>query len=412
MPAFLTHWRILIETARHSQDAGNDLGSLIIDATALRRRAHGWSTPPRTTPAGAVWDTGPLPEIDFRFPGSDISAMAFLGALAPDVMYYHRRYFREKLTDAYLRESRAGAPETRRPPQWSELFHHSHSGDILILFLEQVALVPSPALRSQALAFALGYVAHIAADIALNPWISAQAARLPRQRVPGAHFALELRLDEYLASSYFEHPRYSVLYQPWGEYIEPAARNLAQAGSLPAQLLRLLASAAEVYQLSEEQTEELPRVFLDGLQGLRYFLAGRGRARWLALLAGRSKEGRGAPSDLLADLRGDEKAISFEQVMNYATRLSEHLCRRALNYYTALRDPHAEASERSSRRAALVNDLRNWDLYTGYTNAEAAPEATGETAPPAIHNWVYFSDLWEKSENGEEQLSRLIGQPH
>ncbi|HEU5378153.1 MAG TPA: hypothetical protein VFV38_22255, partial [Ktedonobacteraceae bacterium] len=90
MPAFLTHWRILIETASQSQDAGSDLGSLIIDAAMLRRRAHGWSTPPQTTAAGAVWDTGPLPEIDFRFPGSDISAMAFLGALAPDIMYYQR----------------------------------------------------------------------------------------------------------------------------------------------------------------------------------------------------------------------------------------------------------------------------------------------------------------------------------
>ncbi len=34
MPAFLTHWHVLIETARRSQDAGSDLGSLIIDARA------------------------------------------------------------------------------------------------------------------------------------------------------------------------------------------------------------------------------------------------------------------------------------------------------------------------------------------------------------------------------------------
>jgi len=38
MPAFLTHWRILIETAQRSQDVGNNLGSLIIDASALRHR--------------------------------------------------------------------------------------------------------------------------------------------------------------------------------------------------------------------------------------------------------------------------------------------------------------------------------------------------------------------------------------
>src|SRR3979409_2277218 len=97
MPAFLTHWRVLIETAKRSQDAGNDLGSLIIDASALRRRCRVWSPPPQTPPAGAVWDTGPLPAIDFSFPGSDISAMAYLGALAPDVCYFLGDNFRKML---------------------------------------------------------------------------------------------------------------------------------------------------------------------------------------------------------------------------------------------------------------------------------------------------------------------------
>src|SRR5205085_8445188 len=83
MPAFLTHWRILIETAQRSQDVGNNLSSLIMDASALRHRVSGMATPPQTTPASAVWHTGPLPKIDMRFPGSDISAMAFLGQWLP-----------------------------------------------------------------------------------------------------------------------------------------------------------------------------------------------------------------------------------------------------------------------------------------------------------------------------------------
>src|SRR5690349_4691405 len=131
MPAFLTHWRILIETARRSQDAGSDLGSLIIDADALRRRAHGWSTPPQTTPAGAVWDTGPLPEMTFHFPGSDISAMAFLGALAPDVFAYHRRSLPAVLNDAHLRAPRNSLAPSRHLPQWSVRFHRAHSGDFI-----------------------------------------------------------------------------------------------------------------------------------------------------------------------------------------------------------------------------------------------------------------------------------------
>src|SRR5207248_10554199 len=96
MPAFLTHWHVLIETAKRSQDAGNDLGSLIVDASALRRRVQGWITPPATPPAGAVWDTGPLPSIDFSFLGSDISAMAYLGALAPDISCFQNCNFMKK----------------------------------------------------------------------------------------------------------------------------------------------------------------------------------------------------------------------------------------------------------------------------------------------------------------------------
>ena len=315
MPAFLTHWRILIETARSSQDAGSDLGSLIIDATALRRRAHGWSTPPQTTPAGAVWDTGPLPEIAFRFPGSDISAMAFLGTLAPDVMYYHRHYLHDTLNDAHLRASQGHSSHTHDPLQWSELFHRSHSGDFLILFLEQVALVPAPALRSQALAFALGYVSHIATDIALNPWINSLAPRLSLRRARGPHCSVALLLDEYLATTYFEHTRYSVLHQPWEGYIEPAARNLSQPGTPTTQLLQLLASAAEIYQLSENQAETFPADFLAGLQGLRRFLAGRGKARWLAFVAERKKVPPEQIRALLNGSFGDTETISLEQAL-------------------------------------------------------------------------------------------------
>ncbi|HET8841298.1 MAG TPA: zinc dependent phospholipase C family protein [Ktedonobacteraceae bacterium] len=400
MPAFLTHWRILIETARQSQDAGSDLGSLIIDAAALRRRAHGWSTPPQTTAAGAVWDTGPLPEIDFPFPGSDISAMAFLGALAPDIMYYSRLFFRDKLSDRHLAQATLSPTTTGQKPQWSELFHCFHSGEILIAFLEQIALVPSPALRSQALAFALGYISHIATDIALNPWINALASQLPKRRSPGRHYFVELRLDEYLAQTYFDHPRYHLLHQPWGAYIEPVASELIQPDALVAQLLTLLAVAAEVYQLEDEQTEKLPEHFRRGLQGLRHFLAGRGRARWLTLRESRRKDTLDIVSQALANPQSDEPILALTKVLGYAEHLSTHLCRRALSYYTALRNPNAEASERSSQRIALVKDLRNWNLNTGYDTD------TSEEHP--LHNWAHFSKLWEQSEEEQNLRSQHI----
>lgn len=400
MPAFLTHWRILIETARCSQDVGSDLGSLITSATALRRRAHGWSTPLQTTPAGAVWDTGPLPEIDFRFPGSDVSAMAFLGALAPDMLYYSRRYFYEKLTDANLRKVSAESSDKKHSLHWSDLFHTSHTGDTITLFLEHVALVPSPALRSQALAFALGYVSHIAADIALNPWIDALTSYLSPPRIPGAHSWGELLLDEYLAATYFDHPRYSLIYQPWKEYIEPAAHSLAQKDTLAAQILHLLTNATEVYRLDDEQTATLSRDFLKGLRGLCRLLVGRGEGRWLSLLAAQWKKQREALASIVVDPGGGERPVSLEMVLDYATCLSVRLCRAAINYYTVLRNPNAEASERRSRRMALINDLRNWNLHTGYdTN-----DTPGESASPSLHNWAHFADIWKQEEQGQAPL--------
>jgi hypothetical protein len=397
MPAFLTHWHILIETARQSQNAGSDLGSLIMDSAALRRRNHGWSTPPQTTPTSAIWDTGPLPEIDFRFPGSDISAMAFLGTLAPDTLFYHKRYLTTTLTDTSLQKQAGSKPAPQKPHQWSELFHTSRSGEILISFLEQLALVPSPALRTQALAFALGYVSHIAADIALNPWLRVIGTHLQAHRGLGPRFWAALRLDEFLATSYFEHTRYSLVHQPWSGYIEPAARNLSQTGTLAAQILQLLTIAAEIYELGEEQTEALPQDFLAGLRGMRNFLAGRGRACLLPWQTAQSDTKQDILSRILANTQNNSEILALSTMLSYAIRLSLRFCRRSIDYYTVLRNPNAEASERSSRRAALVSDLRNWNLYTG----ESADDISGSK----IHNWEYFADLWEP--DGEKRAGLL-----
>ncbi len=408
MPAFLTHWRILIETARSSQDAGHDLGSLIVDADTRRRRAHGWSTPPQTTATGAVWDTGPLPQIGFRLPGSDISAMAFLGALAPDAMYYHRHSLREKLADAPLRSPQIDTAPGHSPAGWSDLFHRSHTGDLPILFLEQVALVPSPALRSQALAFAMGYLSHIATDLALNPWLSELAPRLSPRRAPGPHCSGELLLDEYLAATYFAHPRYNFWRQPWEDYIAPAVRNLSQPDTPTAQLPQLLASAAtEVYQLPEQQATTLPATFLASLDGLSRFLAGSGTARRLTLRASRKTISSDELHTQLSSSSTDGKIITPARILAYAIELSVHLCQRAISYYSALRDPQSEGSERSARRAALVNDLRNWDLYTGHL----ASTDDSATAPLDLDSRTHFAEFWEKAIASPDQSDKLITQP-
>ena len=71
MPGFLTHWRVLIETAQRSQDAGSDLGSLIVDVSTLKRRGGlNPLNPPITPPAGAVWDTAHCPRSTFASPAA------------------------------------------------------------------------------------------------------------------------------------------------------------------------------------------------------------------------------------------------------------------------------------------------------------------------------------------------------
>jgi zinc dependent phospholipase C len=398
MPAFLTHWRILIETARCSQDAGSDLGSLIIDTASLFRRIQGVTPAPQTTPAGAVWYAGPLPRIDFRFPGSDISAMAYLGALAPDITTYQRGHFRDRISNTFQHKRFDLQQTTSRDRQWAKLLHTNRSGDLLLALLELIAVIPSPALRSQALAFAMGYLSHIATDIALAPCINAlanayQAKDIPGLFVPlGTHFYVELCLDEYVAEAYFAQNRYGWVRQPWGGYIEPVAQALDAPTTFTAQVLDLLSAAAEVtYGLSEEQSKLFRAAHLAGLERLRLYLAGRGTFRWLTLNA-RLRKRVGDPVIATIGVHQHMRGIvTFERVTAYAIRLSERLCRRAISYYASLRNTQATASERNQRRVALRDDLRNWDLSTGYT-LEVSFEQ--EITLRFLHNWIHFAELW------------------
>ncbi len=399
MPAFLTHWRVLIETARHSEDVGNELGSLIIDAAALRRRAQGWPVPPQTTPGGAVWDTGPLPEIDFRFPGSDISAMAYVGALAPDIPYFQKGKLRAKISDDRLSRGTHPPLSANSDVAWADLLHTNRSGDVLLAFLEHIADIPSPALRSQALAFAMGYLSHIAADIALNPCINALAGAYQHRDVPGVfatlgrHFYIELCLDAYIASTYFNRSLYSWTKQPWVQYIEPAARSLVAPTTLSTQVLDLLTLAAEVtYGFSEEQSKAFRLDYLAGLRGLRRYLAGRGIFRLLTLSTLLRNRKDQQITATIAEIHREPGTITFEEAIAYAVRLSQHLCRRGISYYAALRNTNASASERRQKRAALCDDLRNWNLETGYALDVTFDE---EVTLHFLHNWAHFARLWD-----------------
>jgi hypothetical protein len=64
-----------------------------------------------------------------------------------------------------------------------------------------------------------------------------------------------------------------------------------------------------------------------------------------------------------------------------------------MDYYIALRQSSATAHERKLLRAALRENLRNWDLQTGY-NVDVLFDQ--EITLHFLHNWLYFADLWNR----------------
>ena len=380
MPAFLTHWRVLIETAQRSQDAGSDLGSLIMDTTQLQRRLRGLTTQPQTTPAGAIWHTGPLAGVNAPYPGSDIAAMAYLGALGPDIPGMGK-----KMKDqARFKENR-----------WELLLHSNCTGDLLIALLEYIADIPSPALRSQALAFAMGYVTHIATDIALHPYIHALSCVHPGGQPGVQHELIEQQLDEHLAEHYFGHQRFSWFYQPWEQYVLPAISELRTNNSISSQLLTLLGNAAEAtYHLTEAESNKFQQDYSKGLERLSNFLAGRGRFRWQTLAKSwkRPEEPKEELFKIGRSKKPEPDRVNIEETLTYAVRLSELLCRKAISYYASLRNTQASAQERKQRRTQLKDKLRNWDLANGYTIEVLFEE---EITVRFLHNWIHFADLWE-----------------
>ena len=246
----------------------------------------------------------------------------------------------------------------------------------------------------------MGYLSHIAADIALNPYINTLVGIYSTSEVPGkfaplgTHFYIEFCLDEYIANTFFNQPLYRWIRQPWGQYIEPAAANCITPATLSAQVLHLLNDSIGVtYELTEEQSQVFEQDYRAGLRRLRMYLAGRGTFRLFTFKALTRKRVNNPIIARLAENSREPGTLNYEQVMAYAVRLSEHLCRRAIGYYAALRNTSASASERNQKLSALCEDLRNWNLDSGYTKV-----TTRDEEPRMVHNWDHFASLWENED--------------
>src|SRR5436305_1245687 len=154
-------------------------------------------------------------------------------------------------------------------------------------FLTHWYVLIETARRSQDVGSNLG---SLTTDIALNPWITVLAGIYSRNEIGGLfaplsrHIYVELCLDEYIATTYFDRQLYGWGNQPWIGYVEPAARDLTISTKISARTLDLFINAAEItYGLTSKQNSLLRSDILAGVQRLRLYLAGRGLFRWLTL---------------------------------------------------------------------------------------------------------------------------------
>ncbi len=181
---------------------------------------------------------------------------------------------------------------------------------------------------------------------------------------------------------------------------------LTTTTDLTSRVLDLFVSATEAtYGLNETQSQAFRHHYTTGLQRLRLYLAGRGIFRWLILNTCARRRIADPIRATIAAHHYQRGTITSEDVIAYAIRLSERLCRRAISYYASLRNTLATAEERSQRRAALRNDLRNWDLNTGYALEVLFDQ---EITLRYLHNWIHFSDLWDAENSGPQQPQKTF----
>lgn len=331
MPALLNHWRVLIETAK-----------------ALGGRA----TPLQTLPH---------PVLPPHLPGATLNVWAYLGAHGPDIPYY------------------AGLPFRTTGRHWADLMHYERTGDLPMRLLESAARLADDAARDVLLAYTLGYVTHVAADIAVHPYVNRVVAAneqeplSPVLRLVGRHTYFELCMDEVTAQSYFGDHSARLRGAPWHRYL-PARTTVDTTFTEGFSKI-----FAEVYGLDEAERQALVRVYVAGMDQLRAFAAGHGSFR---LLFGWLRIGRERRLQLV-----DRQQMNA--CLHLAVRISVRFCLAALAYYEVLR-VGAPATAIEQARAALRADLCDWDLDTG-----TAPEPAGAGVPGYRHCWRYFGEQSE-----------------
>jgi len=336
VPALLNHWRVLIETARRLGD--------------------------RAAPLQAA----PQPTLPAHLPGGNLSVWAYLGAIGPDVPYF------------------TGAPFQRNSGHWADLMHYNRTGRFPIRLVEHATILEDEQARSAALAYALGYMTHIATDIATHPYVNSIAGAPGHQRLPhvfwglGMHTYLELCMDELTAQTYFNDHSARLGHAPWDRYLPTAAQ-------LDRTFIRWFGNAfAETYELNAEAERVLCRAYLSGF---RQFCAFARSSSFYRLVFARLCVGRQRRLRLV-----DEKQADI--CLNLAAHISVRFATRALDYYETLRSG-ADTATQTTARAALRTDLRDWNLDTGM--APTISIVGDRVSVRYYHCWNHFATLLEET---------------
>lgn len=372
MPGFLTHWRILIETARELEQPNARETMLPTDAPTL--------TYPRL-PSLAV--------------GADIPTLAYLGALGPDVPYLGGSIFRSAFLGSRYKGKASGKS------RWADALHYNRSGDYVFALLARLPHITSLTLQRKLLAYVFGYLTHIAGDVIVHPFVNSFAGAYHDQTDPqaffnfGMHFWVEMCQDAATAKSLFHDDIARLINRRWGKYLSGALSELTATHEGSSLLTLLTEVATQVYGLTDADAADFASQYEEGTKALQRFLDGAGYYRLLYWslrfqgdLSQRFVRQTGAPSAAGADAW----EVTFDQVVRFACAVSKHLCSVSAGYVEN-QSVQSEGEDQQSRVAAtLRQSLRNWDLDTGYA-AEVGVGDNGSAIHILLqHSWYVFQE--------------------
>jgi hypothetical protein len=332
MPGPVAHFRILIETYQ-ALKGGNES---IFEAK-----------PVKSNTLGQAKDQG-------------ISQFAFLGAVFPDVPYYYE-------------DTKSAA----------DLFHYNRAGTFAIKLADYAKGKPAGSdSRNRLMAFALGFISHIAGDVVCHPYINTIAGAYWNQAVPfidtavsgtevAMHMMTEVHQDSWLAKNYFGLKDLSSTgtWKSWSDFLDDLglgylARRTKETSELFGNIINCF---SEVYgrKLKEDDLWTAGNRFFETLD------VGYDTAVFPM---------PDDPSESLVNY--EHRGNDYNFYLGKAQDLSKALCRKTLDYNNG----------GQKEKDQLIKYLKDWNLDTGYCINVYALPTPPTTAIKSIH--VRYEHTW------------------